>query len=146
MSVTLLAAVTRLPQTPPPTDPGILEGFSSLTGVMLLLSFDQERWWERVPLATLSGVDGPEGGLMGVAGVTDMAGTLFDVCRDRAGLGPLRRSGERSGVRKLLDVPGNGGEMTMGTTSRRGRDWDLRRGGEAAGGFVTSLLEGERPL
>jgi hypothetical protein len=43
VSVTLLAAVTKLPQTPLPTDPGTPGDFSSLTEVMLLLSFDHER-------------------------------------------------------------------------------------------------------
>jgi hypothetical protein len=43
VSVTLLAAVTKLPHTPLLTDPGTPGNFSSLTEVMLLLSFDHER-------------------------------------------------------------------------------------------------------
>jgi len=79
-----------------------------------------------------------------VAGVIDIAGTLFDVWSDKAGFGLLSRSCEWSGVGNFLDVGGRGEEMTMGTRSR-GRDRDLRRGGEDAGGSVITFLEGERP-
>lgn len=43
VSVTLLAAVTKLPHTPLPTDPGTADDFSSFTEVIVLLSFDHER-------------------------------------------------------------------------------------------------------
>ena len=82
---------------------------------------------------------------MGVAGVIDMAGTLFEVWRDRAGFGPLSRSGDWFGVGNFSDVPGSGEEMMIGIKSLRGRDRDLRRGGEGAGGSFISLLDGERP-
>ena len=61
------------------------------------------------------------------------------------GFGPLRRSCERFGVGNFSDVLGSGAETMMEATSWRGRDRDLRRGGEAAGGLVMSLLDGERP-
>jgi hypothetical protein len=87
VSVTLLAAFIRLPQTAPPTEPGLLTDLSSLAEIVLLLNREADRWCERMPFGGFSGVAGREGGLMGVAGVMDMAGTSREVSRDKAGFG-----------------------------------------------------------
>jgi hypothetical protein len=76
VSVTLLAAFIKLPQTPPLVDPDGAISFSSLFEAdMVLLILDQERWCDKVALVDLSEVDVADGGFIGVAGVTDMAGT-----------------------------------------------------------------------
>lgn len=147
VSVTLLAAVIKLPQTAPPTEPELEFDFSSLTATALL-SREAERCCERIPFEVLSGVEGSEGsegGLMGVAGVIDMAGTSRDVSSDKVGFGSAGISSGGAGVGNCWTVRGRGEERTIGESSGRGSDRDLRRGGDAEGGCVTALREGERP-
>ena len=140
VSVTLLAAVIKLPQTAPPTEPELEFNFSSLT--------EAERCCERIPFGVFSGVEGSEGsegGLIGVAGVIDMAGTSRAVSSDKVGFGSAGISSGGAGVGNCWTVRGRGEERTIGESSGRGTDRDLRRGGDAEGGCVTALREGERP-
>ena len=99
----------------------------------------------RIPFGVFSGVEGRDGGLIGVAGVIDMAGTSREVSSDKFGFGLV---GLRDGSSDLENVSvdrGRGEDRTIGAMSVRERDWDRRRGGEAKGGWVTTLREGERP-
>lgn len=100
----------------------------------------------RIPFVMLSGVEGRDGGLIGVAGVIDMAGTSREVSSDKFGFDSVERD-EGSWDAGNVSVDGGRGEdRTIGAAmSGRDRDWDRRRGGEALGGWVTTLREGERP-
>ena len=77
VSVTLLAALTKLPQTPPPMELGINVGLSSLLEpVALLLSFGDDRCRVNSVFDDLSGIREVEGGFNGEAGVIDIVGTV----------------------------------------------------------------------
>jgi hypothetical protein len=76
--------------------------------------------------------------------VIDMAGTSREVSSVRVGFGSAG-IGCRGGDENFSIVRGRGEERTIGETSDRGSDCDLRRGGDADGGCVTALREGERP-
>lgn len=100
----------------------------------------------RILFVVLSGVEGRDGGLIGVAGVTDMAGTSREVSSDKLGFGSVEFDERSWDVGNVCVDGGRGEDRTIGAAmSVRDRDWDRRRGGEALGGWVTTLREGERP-
>lgn len=99
-----------------------------------------------IPFAVLSGVEGRDGGLIGVAGVIDMAGTSREVSSDKFGLGSVGLAEGSCDAGKVSVGRGRGEDRTIGAAmSVRDREWDRRRGGEALGGWAAALREGERP-